>query len=161
MFEGPMSNLPQLRDTRCPAPYSIESFPPRQVDAARTPPRNAAAEHEAAGPPQILLIGDDAALQYSRCRILESAGYTADSLRSNLVVEELFLRGVELVLLCHTIPEDVATHLVTALARLAPTIPVLHISFLNDELLDRGELTSVPARPAALLDAVAATLAHV
>lgn len=156
-----MSNLPQLRDITWNAPFSIEAFPPHFGDTEAAPQFDVPAGRETADrQAQILLVGDDAVLQYSRRKILESAGYAVGSVKSDLVVEEMFLCGMQLVLLCHTIPEAVTAHLVSAFARLAPQIPVVRISFLTDELTDGGTPGSVPARPTALLLAVATMLSH-
>jgi len=111
-------------------------------------------------PPRILLIGDDPTLQFTRCKLLESAGYAVETARSTLVVEEVFLRGIELVLLCHTISEDVAARLINAFARLAPQIGVLRISALNNPMAEKGKPPFVQARPGDLLDAVASTISQ-
>lgn len=164
-----MLYLPQHHETNLLAPYGLEELPPGDPDGhgdgtshVGLPDGTAeeeAIDHEA----QILLVGDDETLQYSRRKILEGAGYTVRSVRSDVVVEELFLRGIELVLLCHTVTEDRVSRIRASLMRLAPQIPVLLISSLAslaNPRGDRGEPATVPARPAALLGAVATKLGH-
>jgi CheY-like chemotaxis protein len=160
-FEGPMLNLSQLCELALPVPHPMEAF------AANIGNSEGKAQHDGAGGsvatghlPRILLICDDPTLQYTRSKVLESAGYAVETARSTLIVEEMFLRGLGLVLLCHTISEDVAARLVNAFARLAPQIAVLRISALNNPEVDKGKAPFVQARPGALLDAIAATLSH-
>jgi len=139
----------------------MEAFAANIVDPGGKAQNDGAGEKlTAERPPRILLIGDDPTLQFTRCKLLESAGYAVVTARSTLVVEELFLRGIELVLLCHTISEDVAARLVNAFTRLAPQIGVLHISALNNPTADKWAVPYVQARPAALLDAIAVTLSQ-
>lgn len=154
-----MFNLPHVCRLALPFPHPIEAFAANIGDPDGSPRRDGAGESVAPEHlPRILLVGDDQMLQYTRCKVLESAGYAVETARSTLIVEDVLLRGVEVVLLCHTISDDVAAHLVNAFARLAPQIGVLRISSLNSPAIDRGRVPFVQARPAALLDAITATL---
>ena len=163
-----MLYLPQLRGTKSLLPYHFEKFPPRvgepdgqaDVDRQSDVVDGLVEERASVRQPQILLIGDDPLLQFSRRKVLESAGYRVRAVTSNLIVEELLLRGIRLVLLCHSIAEDRMTEIVRAFARLAPLIPVLLISSSNYLCIDGERPLSVSTRPAALLGAVAATLAR-
>lgn len=154
-----MLNLPPFSELALPYSHSTEAFAADVGDSRGSPQQGGAdggtvAERST----RILLIGDDPTLQYTRCKLLESAGYAVKSARSSVVVEELFLGEIDLVLLCHTVPENVARHIVSAFARLAPQIRVLRISFLSNPRGERGQTAFVQSRPAELLDAIAATL---
>lgn len=156
-----MLYLTRLREAKFLLPYHLEKLPRvgERSEPVR-PPDKVAKERATDCQRQILLIGDDPSLQFSRRKILESAGYSVRSAKSNLVVEELLLRGIELILLCHSIAEERMAEIVRAFTRLAPQIPVLLISSSNYRRMDEGTPASVPTHPAAFLDAVAATLAH-
>jgi hypothetical protein len=139
---------------------TVEPFPPG-LDRDDASPRD-----EVAGPvlthrhARILSIGDDSILLYSRRLILETAGYTVESVRGDLAtIEQILLRRFDLVLLCHSITEDVIRHIVEASTRIAPQTPVLQISPLDNPFGNKAHPTLVPADPAALLSAVAGQLA--
>lgn len=151
----------QISNTSPQAPDSIAPPLPSSVRQDATARRDGFAKSKAPDhQPHILLIGDEPTLQYSRRKILESHGYSVGSAHSDLAVEELFLRNIELVLLCHTIPENILTHIAKAFARLAPKVPVLLILPIGNSLLYEGIPSSVEAQPAALLGAVSARLGH-
>lgn len=154
-----MLNLSQFCELALPFPHPLKAFAAKSgsPNGSRQPSGPHQANDRLA---QVLVIGDDSTLLYTRCKILEGAGYVVKTARSALVVEELFLDGIELVLLCHTIPEEVAAHLMHSFTRLAPQIGVLRISALNNPGAGEERAPFVQARPGALLDAVAATLSH-
>lgn len=154
-----MLNLPQR--TPQAAPYLVDTFRPHFAYLDPAYRQDAIDEQEATDRrTQVLLIGDEPTLQYSRRKILEAAGYTVRSVKSDVRVEELFLRGIEVVLLCHTVREEAAGRITSAFARLTPKITVLQIVALEDLGAERGMPGCVSARPADLLGAVAARLSH-
>lgn len=154
-----MLNLPQRSPQT--TPYFIETFRSHFGYLDRLYREDAIDEGDAPDrQPQILLIGDDPTLQYSRRKILEAAGYIVESAKSSVVIEELSLRGIQVVLLCHSVREEAAKRIVSEFARLAPQIAVLRILALDEAIGVRGRPGLVSARPAALLGAVAARLPH-
>ena len=104
---------------------------------------------------RILAIGNDAILQYSRRLVLEREGYVVACLRSDSVIEDAQLRGFDLVMLCHSVPESVANHIVEVLWRLAPQTPVLIVSRQDRPAPAGPREIAVSAHPVALLNAVA------
>lgn len=154
-----MLNLP--RRTRHTVPYFVDSFRARREYAFTGQPDNGMGREDATDRrPQILLIGDEQLLQYSRRMILETAGYAVRSVKSSVAVEGMLLRGIQVVLLCHTVREDVAKRIVNEVARLAPEITVLRIVSLDDPGGDEGKADAVSASPTAFLRTVAAKLTH-
>jgi hypothetical protein len=152
-----MLNQPQLRNS---GPAAVEAFPPR-FDHDDASPRDEAAERELAHrQTRILSVGDDSILLYSRRLILEMAGYSVESAIGDLAtVEQTLLRRFDLVLLCHSIAEDMVSHIVEASRRIAPQTPLLQISPLDNPFGNRAHPTLVSADPAAMLNAVAGQLA--
>jgi hypothetical protein len=155
--EGQMMNLPQLRDSRR---ASVEAFPSRSDRDGVSPrdePTGRVLTHRQI---RILSIGDDSILLYSRRLILEAAGYSVESARGDVsTIEQILLRGVDLILLCHSIGEDVVSRIVEASTRIAPQTPLLQISPLDNPFGNKTRPTLVSADPAGLLSAVAGQLA--
>ncbi len=153
-----MLNPPQLRKFRS---TTVESFPSR-FDREDVGTREGVAKRVVAHPPaRILSIGDDSTLLYSRRLILETAGYFVESARGDVAaVEQILLRRFDLVLLCHSIAEDVVNYIVEASTRIAPQTPLLQISPLDNPFGNKAHPTLVSADPAALLSAVAGQLAN-
>jgi hypothetical protein len=154
----------ELYRTNVPVPHHFEGFAfggdlRMKLDCQSSVLDGLADEKAAACHPQILLIGDDPTLQYSRGKILESAGYAVRCVNSNVVVEELFLRGIELVVLCHTIGDERMRRILAAFTRLVPQVPLLLVAPLGSVVAAGEKPAAVPAHPAALLGAVAAVLA--
>lgn len=152
-----MLNLPELRN---PGLSAMEAFPlrfdrdevtPRDEVAERTPARQHA---------RILSIGDDSILLYSRRLILETAGYSVESVRGDIAaIQQALLRRFDLALLCHSIAEQLVDHIVEASIRIAPQTPLLQISPL-DNPFRKQHPALVSADPAALLSAIAGQLAN-
>jgi hypothetical protein len=151
-----MLNQPRLRNS---GPATVEAFPSR-FDRDDVSPRDEVAER-VLGQRQarILSIGDDSILLYSRRLILEMAGYSVESAIGDIAtIEQILLRRFDLVLLCHSLAEDVVGNIVEASARIAPQTPLLRISPL-DSPFGNAHPTLVSADPEALLCAVAGQLA--
>lgn len=154
-----MLRLPHLR-----VPHLRVSFPVHTFSACSPDPeaisrdriRESALTQDRA---RILCIGDDPALLYSRRLVLERDGYLVASLRSEAVIDDAQLRGFDLVMLCHSIPDKVATHILEIVWRLAPETPVLLVSGPDSPSCSGPHQVTVPANPVALLDAVAEQLA--
>ena len=108
---------------------------------------------------RILSIGDDPILLYSRRLVLERDGYFVACLRSDAVIEDARLLDFDLVMLCHSVPEAVASHIEEVLWRLAPQIPVLLVSRQDRPVPSGPHEVAVSAHPVALLNAVAQQLA--
>lgn len=152
-----MVNLPQLRNF---GRSTVESFLSR-FDRDSVGPRDEASgrvlTHRQI---RILSIGDDSILLYSRRLILETAGYSVESATAEIsTIEQILLRGVDLVLLCHSIGEDMVSRIVEASTRISPQTPLLQISPLDNPFGKKAHPTLVSADPAALLSAVAGQLA--
>lgn len=108
---------------------------------------------------RILSIGDDSILLYSRRLILETAGYSVESVRGNLtIIEHILPRGFDLILLCHSVTEALVSYVVEASMRIAPQTPLLQISPLDNPFRNRAHPPLVSADPAALLSAIAGQL---
>ena len=150
-----MLSLPHLRSSGLMAvgvSPSFESEESTPLTGPRAKPANPRR------PSRILSVGDDRLLLYSRRLILETAGYAVESVRGDVVIEEALLRRFDLVLLCHTIDEEVVGHIVEASARIAPQTSLLQISPLDNPFRNRANPALVSADPAALLTAVAGQL---
>jgi hypothetical protein len=153
-----MLSLPQIRNA---GSATIEAFAAR-LDGDHVSPRGQVAEraltHRQA---RILSIGDDLILLYSRRLILETAGYTVESSRVDPAsIDQTLLRGFDLVLLCHSITEEVVSHIVEASMRIAPQTLLLQISPLDNPFGNQAHPVLVSADPAALLSAIAGQLAN-
>lgn len=153
-----MLNLPQIRNS---ALVTVDATAAR-VDADDRNPRGQNAErtvtHRQA---RILSIGDDSILLYSRRLILETAGYAVESARAEqAAIERILLRRFDLVLLCHSITEEVVKYIVEASMRIAPQTPLLQISPLDNPFRTQAHPALVSADPAALLSAIAGQLAN-
>jgi len=109
---------------------------------------------------RILSVGEDRLLLYSRRLILETAGYVVESVRADVAIEQALLREFDLVLLCHTIPEEVVTHIVDASARIAPQTLLLQVSPLDNPFRNKAHPMLISAEPVALLGAVAGLFAN-
>ena len=110
---------------------------------------------------RILSIGEDPILLYSRRLILETAGYSVESARGDpSAIEQTLSRTFDLILLCHSIAEDVVDHIVEASTRIAPQIPLLQISPFDNPFKNPTHPALVSADPAALLSGVAGQLAN-
>jgi hypothetical protein len=88
------------------------------------------------------------------------AGYSVESAKGDIAtVEQTLRRRFDLVLLCHSIAEDVVSHIMEASKRIAPQTPLLQISPLDSPFGNKAHPTLVSADPEALLNAVAGQLA--
>ena len=108
---------------------------------------------------RILSIGDDPVLLYSRRLVLERDGYLVATLRSDAVMDEEQLRGFDLIMLCHSIPDKVASRILDVLWRVTPETPVLLVSRLDLYAPAGPHHIAVPSNPAAMLGIVAQQLA--
>lgn len=153
-----MLSLPQLHNS---GPMNVEAFPVR-FDRDKISPRDALAERPIARHrTRILCIGDDPVLLYSRRLVLETAGYSVESARGVLgTIEQVLLRRFDLVLLCHSITDEVVGHIVEASTRIAPQTPLLQVTPLDNPFRNQAYPALVSAVPAALLSAIAGQLAN-
>ncbi len=152
-----MPSLPQFRNS---GPARVEAFPSR-FDRGDINARDESTErtltHRRA---RILSIGDDSILLYSRRLILETAGYSVESARGDVAaVEEPLSRRFDLILLCHSIPDEVVGHIAEASTRISPQTLLLQITPLDNAVANGAHPALVSADPAALLSAVASQLA--
>ena len=157
-----MVHVPRFTHPRSSAelPLAIVSDPFSQPEQGmdRSPLNESSVGY---GRAKILSIGDDPLLLYSRRLVLESEGYFVASLRSDAIIEAEKLRGFDLVVLCHSIPEEMANHILDALWRLAPNTPVLLVTRFDRAGYTSTHYVPVSANPAAMLTVVAQQLAHV
>lgn len=109
---------------------------------------------------KVLSIGNDPVLMYSRRLVFESDGYEVASLRSDAVLHDEQLQGFDLVVLCHSIPDKVAGHLLSALGRSAPFTPVLLITSFDNPGLPNPHCRAVCPDPATMLATAAQQMAH-
>lgn len=154
-----MLSLPQLRDSHSTIKFPVETFstwPTEPDNNSREQTSDSAVSHDRA---RILSIGDDPVLLHSRRLVLERDGYLVATLRSDAIIDDEQLRGFDLVMLCHSIPDKVASHILEVLWRVTPQTPVVIVSRL-DVLASAGpHHTAVSSYPAAMLSAVAQQLA--
>lgn len=153
-----MLSLPQIRNS---GPTAVETLPVRfDRDDTRSHDelsKRARAHRQA----RIFSIGDDSILLYSRRLVLETAGYSVESARGVLpAIEQILLRRFDLILLCHSITEEVVRRIVEASTRIAPRTPLLQISPLDNPFTHQAHPALVPSEPAALLSAIAGQLAN-
>ncbi len=154
-----MFHLPQVRTPHPPLNLPVNppsAWPPEPDDSSREQTSESAVSR---GRARILSIGDDPLLLYSRRLVLERDGYLVATLRSDALVDEAQLRGFDLVLLCHSIPETVASHILEILWRVTPQTPVLLVSRLDVYATAGPHHIAVSANPAAMLGVVAQQLA--
>jgi hypothetical protein len=153
-----MLNLVQLSDS---GSAGVGAFPSR-FDRDNASPRDEVTRRPASHRRvRILSIGEDSILLYSRRLVLETSGYTVESARGDLAtIEQLLLRRFDLILLCHSIAEDVIGRIVDASKRMAPQTPLLQISPLDSPFANKAQPTLVSADPVTLLNAVAGELNH-
>jgi hypothetical protein len=153
-----MLSLGQLREAAQPG---VEALPAR-LHRDSAPAGDGAAERSfTQRQARILSIGEDTILLYSRRLILETAGYSVESARGDLgTIQQTLLRKFDLILLCHSINEDVVNHIVEASTRIAPQTSLLQISALDNPFQNRAHPALVSADPEALLSAVAGQLAN-
>lgn len=152
-----MLNLSQIRNLRLAATEAFASRSNRKPQPGqRNEPADRSLAHTQA---RILSIGDDSILLYSRRLILETAGYSVESAKGNIAtVEKALLRKFDLILLCHSIPEEVVHRIVEASTRIAPQTPVLQISPLDNPFRNQAHPALVSAEPVVLLGAIAGQL---
>jgi hypothetical protein len=73
-------------------------------------------------------------------------------------VENALLRRFDLILLCHSITEEVFHRIVEASTRIAPQTPLLQISPFDNPFRNQAHPALVSADPVALLCAIASQL---
>jgi CheY-like chemotaxis protein len=152
-----MLSLSQFRNS---GSIGLEAFPAR-FDRDDVNPRDKAKEralvHRQA---RILSIGDDSVLLYSRRLVLETAGYAVESARGILPhIEQILQRRFDLILLCHSVGEEVIDRIVEVSSRIAPQTPLLQITPLDNPFRNQAHPPLVSADPAGLLNAIAGQLA--
>jgi CheY-like chemotaxis protein len=151
-----MLNLSQIRNLRLAAAEVLTSPPNRESPGQRDEAADRSLNHTQA---RILSIGDDSILLYSRRLILQTAGYSVESARGDIAtVEKALLRRFDLILLCHSITEELVHRIVEASTRIAPQTPLLQISPLDNPFRKQAHPALVSAAPVALLCAIARQL---
>lgn len=75
----------------------------------------------------ILTISRNAELQHVRTLVLQHAGYLVSAARSDKEAVNFIEtdKSINLVLLCHSVPEASRVFLATRIKELAPTLPIL------------------------------------
>jgi len=151
-----MLNLSQIRNLRLAAAEVLTSPPNRESPGQRDEAADRSLNQTQA---RILSIGDDPILLYSRRLILETAGYSVESAKGNIAtIEKELLRKFDLILLCHSITDEVVHRIVEASTRIAPQTPLLQISPLDNPFRNQAHPALVSADPVALLGAIAGQL---
>lgn len=154
-----MLYLPQVRSSHLPMNFPVETLstrPPASDTRSLEQTSESSVSHDR---PRILSIGDDPVLLYSRRLVLERDGYLVATLRSDALMDEEQLRGFDLIILCHTIPDKVAGHILEVLWRVTPQTPVLLVSRLDLYAPAGPHHIAVSSYPAAMLGVVAQQLA--
>jgi CheY-like chemotaxis protein len=152
-----MLTLPQ---SCTPNGYPLQTlsadFTPKREDQRQTQVSEPAVRQQSA---RILSIGNDPILLYSRRLVLETAGYIVDSMTAHAPVAEAQLSGFDLVIICHSVPDEIMGQIVATISRVNPQTPVLLVARLEnlEHVSPLRELVS--PRPAAILQAVARQLA--
>lgn len=109
------------------------------------------------GAQRLISICDDESLRYSREMILRYAGNEVLSFSSNASMEELTSARFDIAILCQSIHPERAVRIVQTLKRSNPEIRILRINPYPNRPRSSGDAEyEVPARPTALLRAVAA-----
>ncbi|HEV2576769.1 MAG TPA: response regulator [Acidobacteriaceae bacterium] len=140
------------------------NFPVESLSTGPATSDNSAREQTGQATPsrdrsKILCIGDDPLLLFSRRLVLERNGYLVVTLRSDELPDEEQLRSFDLIVLCHSIPDKVAGHILEVLWRVTPETPVLLVSRFDLYAPAGPHHIGVPPHPEALLGTVAEQLA--
>ena len=151
-----MLTLPQS----CTPKYPVKTLPAQFTRKDEGQPREQVSEPVLRQQPaRILSIGNDPILLYSRRLILETAGYLVDCMTAHAAITEAQLSGFDLVIICHSVPDEITAHIIETISRVNPRTPVLLVARLDnvEHISPLRELVS--SRPAAILQAVARQLA--
>ena len=108
----------------------------------------------------ILSVGRDPALMHTRNTVLASAGYSVlQSFTTRDAFQTFMSRDIDLVILCHTIPEDERGKLIASMKQRSKRTPLIKINAngeTDNKLVD-GYVHSLDG-PQALLNCVAQVL---
>jgi hypothetical protein len=154
-----MFYLPQIRTSHPPIDFPIETLSTRPAESdsdSREQTSPGDVSHDRA---RILSVGDDPVLLHSRRLVLERDGYLVATLRSDALMDEEQLRGFDLIVLCHSIPDKLAGHILEILWRVTPQTPVLLVSRLDLYAPAGPHHIAVSPHPAAMLGVIAQQLA--
>ena len=154
-----MLHLPHARNSHLPMNFPVETLSATPLDFDDNFPDQTGDRPRSHDRARILAIGDDTVLLYSRRLVLERDGYLVATLRSDALADEEQLRGFDLILLCHSIPDKVAGHIQDVLRRVTPETPVLLVSRLDLYAPAGPHHLAVSSYPADMLGAVAQQLA--
>lgn len=103
----------------------------------------------------ILMVGHDPALLNTRGLLLRSVGYIVTSTASTQEAIELFQAGdFDLVVLCHSLPEQDREHLIQAIRNGGSATPVLFVIAANVSSPDRFADLSSGSEPDGLLKTI-------
>lgn len=154
-----MSYVPQVRNPHPTINFPVDALSAWPAEPESKPREQTSKSAVSHGRSSILSIGDDPLLLHSRRLVLERGGYLVATLRSEAIMDDAQLRGFDLVMLCHSIPDIVASHILEVLWRVTPQTPVLLVSRLDVFAAAGPHHTAVSADPAGMLEAVAQELA--
>lgn len=153
--------------TRCPTCLGIGTVHPSKVcptcngkGTADEPAQADRRKSVATGPEKtVITISRDEALQMTRTELLRRAGYSVVALTTDAqVIKYLALDGrpsVNLILLCHSVPEASRISLCKALKKSIPNAPILMLENCYDPTSAEidGRLENIHS-PEAMLDTV-------
>ena len=106
----------------------------------------------------VLSVGLDPELLRLRSALLRSAGYIVQTETPSALTIEFLLDGdFDLIILCHTIPDDDRWRLISDVRSHRQAMPILALRANGQTLLNEGELHSLDG-PEALLETVARML---
>jgi DNA-binding NtrC family response regulator len=90
----------------------------------------------------ILSAGRDRPLLYTRNRVLEEAGYIVTSaITTAEIVEKFFAGDFDLIILCHSIPQDERQRIATLAHNHSPSTPVMVLADMASRRYEFGDLT--------------------
>ena len=90
----------------------------------------------------ILSAGRDRALLYTRNRVMEEAGYIVTSAITPAEITDFCFRGdFDLVILCHSIPQEERERIARLVRMHTPSTPVIVLADMPTRKYDFGDLT--------------------
>lgn len=99
----------------------------------------------------ILMVGRDRILVETRSQVLRAAGYSvATTFTPRQAIDEFVKGDFDLVLLCHSIPEDARERLVSALRKYTSRTPIISVAAFSGQFDGFADAT-IESDPSLLL----------
>lgn len=103
---------------------------------------------------RILSIGEDALLLQSRQMLLRSSGYEVVTIHSHALLEEYLVESIQVVLLCHTIPQEQVRNLVHRLHGMNSALSFLVVAPAIRDGDTEAAMEETRPEPGALLQSI-------